>query len=133
MSADALNMTGLWEGTFSYPAYQGPTTPFVARITEEGGALSGTIMEPNMIGRSSDELEAILLGTRNGRSVDFTKTYDGASDAAHAVDYVGQLSDSGELVTGVWSLAEFDGNFQMRRELRLEELLSIEAEEVERP
>ena len=133
MSGDRLNMTGLWEGTYSYPAFQGPTTPFVARIAEESGVLSGTIMEPNTIGWSSEELEAVLSGSRDGRAVDFIKTYDGSSDAAHSIDYVGQISEDGNLVTGVWSLAEFDGTFEMRRETSWEEALSVEAEAIEQP
>jgi hypothetical protein len=128
VSGDRLDMTGLWEGAYAYPAYAGPTTQFVARIVENEGALSGTIMEPNMIGWSSDELEAMLAGTRSGRSVDFTKTYDGSSDAAHAVDYVGRLSEDGDLVTGMWSLEELDGTFEMRRERAWEEVVAAEAE-----
>ena len=130
MSDERHDMTGLWEGTFAYPAYRGPTTPFVARIEEVDGALTGTIMEPNTMGWSTEELEAVLNGARNGRSVDFTKAYDGSSDAAHAVDYVGQLSDDGNLVTGVWSLAEIDGTFEMRREIGWEEALAVEEEVV---
>ena len=128
MSDDRYDMSGLWEGAFAYPAYQGPTTPFVASIEESEGTLTGTIMEPNTMGWSSEELEAVLNGARNGRSVDFTKAYDGSSDAAHAVDYVGQLSDDGNLVTGVWSLAELDGTFEMRRSASLEEMLEAEEE-----
>jgi hypothetical protein len=128
MSGDRYDMTGLWEGAFAYPAYQGPTTPFVAHIEESDGTLAGTIMEPNTMGWSSEELEAVLNGARNGRSVDFTKAYDGSSDAAHAVDYVGQLSDDGNLVTGVWSLAELDGTFEMRRSASLEEMVEAEEE-----
>jgi hypothetical protein len=130
MSPDRYDMTGLWEGTFAYPSFQGPTTPFVASIEESDGSLTGSIMEPNTIGWSSEELEAVLNGARNGRSVDFTKAYDGSSDAAHAVDYVGQLSDDGELVTGVWSLQELDGTFEMRRSASLEELVEAEEEVV---
>jgi hypothetical protein len=47
VNGDRLNMTGMWEGTFAYPGYEGPTTPFVARIEEEAGSLTGTIMEPS--------------------------------------------------------------------------------------
>jgi len=129
MSQDRHDMTGIWHGTFAYPAYQGPTTPFVARIEETGGQLSGTIMEPNTIGWSSEELEAVLAGTRIGRAVDFTKTYDGASDAAHAVDYVGRMSEDGNLVTGVWSLEELDGTFEMHRDIVLEDLVEAEEEQ----
>lgn len=129
MTGDRLNMTGMWEGTYSYPSYEGPTTPFVARIVEDGGVLTGSIMEPNTIGWSSEELEAVLNGTRQGQAVDFIKTYDGASDAAHAVDYVGRLSADGSVVTGVWSLETFDGMFEMRRELAWEEAMEAEAGE----
>jgi hypothetical protein len=129
VNGDRLNMTGMWEGTFAYPGYEGPTTPFVARIEEEAGSLTGTIMEPNTVGLSSDELEAVLTGTREGAAVDFTKTYDGSSDAAHAVDYVGRLAEDGNMVTGVWSLGELDGSFEMRRETAWEEVVSSEAEE----
>ena len=129
MNDDRLNMTGMWEGTFAYPAFEGPTTPFVAHFSDVDGVLSGSIIEPNTIGFASDELEALLSGNREGRAVDFTKTYDGSSDAAHAVDYVGQLSDDGDSVTGVWSLAELDGTFEMHRERAWEELAVTEAAE----
>lgn len=116
MSDPRLAMTGYWHGTFAYPAFEGPTTPFAANIVEEAGALSGTIIEPNTIGFGSDELQAVIAGRRDGQAVDFTKTYDGASDAAHAVDYVGRLSADGRTVTGVWSLADLDGTFEMHRD-----------------
>ena len=126
-------MTGLWHGTFAYPHYQGPTTPFVARIEDSGGTIAGTIMEPNTMGLSTDELEAFLRGMRQGQAVDFTKTYDGSSDAAHAVDYVGRLSNDGNSVTGVWSLENMDGTFEMHRDISIEEVVAVEAEEVVEP
>lgn len=124
------NLSGLWMGSFSYPSAEGPTTPFLAKIEDHDGALTGTIIEPNTIGRSSDELEAVLTGTREGQSVDFTKLYDGASDAAHAVDYVGRLSGDGNSITGVWSLERLDGSFEMHREAVWEEQAGEEAEVV---
>jgi hypothetical protein len=69
-----------------------------------------------MIGSTSDTLEAVLSGSRDGQAVDFTKMYDGASDAAHAVDYVGRLSGDGNSISGVWSLGDIDGSFEMHRE-----------------
>jgi hypothetical protein len=103
----------------------GPTTPFVARISDRDGVLSGEIVEPNFIGRSSRHLAAFLHGHRAGSSVDFTKSYDGASDAAHAVDYSGRLSGDGTSIRGVWSLADWDGSFEMVRD-------GVEEEAVER-
>lgn len=128
MPEGPLNISGLWMGSFSYPAGQGPTTPFLARIEDRDGSLSGSIIEPNTVGHSSDELEAVLSGSRDGSAVDFTKTYDGASDAAHSVDYVGRLSADGNTISGVWSLETLDGFFEMHREAVWEEKAGEEAE-----
>jgi len=117
----AQNLSGLWLGSFAYPGGEGPTTPFLASLTDENGALRGTIVEPNTIGASSDRLEAVLSGSRSGAAIDFTKIYDGESDAAHAVDYVGRVSADGNSVTGVWSLEALDGSFEMHREAVWEE------------
>jgi hypothetical protein len=114
-------------GSFSYPGALGPTTPFLASLTDEGGSLTGTTIEPNTIGSSSDRLEAVLSGSRSGSAVDFTKMYDGESDAAHAVDYVGRLSPDGNSITGVWSLEATDGTFEMHREAVWEEKVGNEA------
>jgi hypothetical protein len=122
------NISGLWMGHYSY-AFGGGVA-FLASIEDADGALSGTIIEPNTMGRSSDSLEAILSGSRHGSAVDFTKAYDGASDAAHAVDYVGRLSGDGNSITGVWSLADADGAFEMHREAVWEEAEGQEAEVV---
>ncbi len=124
----ALNLSGLWMGSYAYPG--GGAVPFLARIEDVDGALSGSIIEPNTMGLSTDSLEAILSGSRHGSAVDFTKIYDGASDAAHAVDYVGRLSGDGNSVTGVWSLADADGAFEMFREAVWEEAEGEEAEVV---
>jgi hypothetical protein len=114
-------------GSFSYPANLGPTTPFLARIEDHDGKLSGDIMEPNTVGASSEQLQSYISGIREGSSVDFVKAYDGASDAAHAVDYVGRLSGDGMMITGVWSLANLDGNFEMYREAVWEQVAEKDA------
>ena len=131
MTEASLNLSGLWMGSFAYPAGQGPTTPFLARIEDDGGAISGTTIEPNTAGVTTRELEAVIRGSRSGHAVDFTKTYDGASDAAHAVDYVGQVSGDGNRIAGVWSLEAMDGTFEMYREAVWEEVKGEEVEVVE--
>lgn len=122
------NISGLWLGHYAYAF--GGSVPFLARLEDEDGALSGTMIEPNTMGRSSDSLEALLSGSRHGTAVDFTKAYDGASDAAHAVDYVGRLSGDGNTISGVWSLGDADGTFEMHREAVWEEAEGREAEVV---
>ncbi len=125
-----INLSGLWLGNFSYPGGLGPTTPFLARLEDHGGSLGGSTIEPNTIGSGRKELSAVISGSRDGRAVDFTKMYDGESDAAHAVDYVGRLSGDGNTISGVWSLGGMDGTFEMHREAVWEEAASREAEVV---
>jgi hypothetical protein len=124
------NLSGLWLGSFAYPGGQGPATPFMAKIVDAGGSLAGETVEPNMMSFTGDTLEASIAGSRAGAAVDFTKTYDGASDCAHAVDYVGRLSADGNSIVGVWSLEDMDGTFEMYREAVWEEAEGREAEVV---
>ncbi len=133
MSRDRFDMTGLWHGTYVYPSFQGPTTPFVANLADEGGRLSGSTMEPNIHGflGEPEELEATIVGNRQGRSVDFIKTYVGEV-VTDSIDYVGQLSEDGSTVTGVWSNNDMDGTFEMHRDLALEEVIEVE-EAIELP
>ena len=130
MSKARINVSGLWLGSYSYPAGMAPTTPFMASLEDHDGSLTGSTVEPNTMGHSSDMLQAQLTGSRHGSAVDFTKMYDGESDAAHVVDYVGRLSGDGNTITGVWSLAETDGTFEMHREAVWEEVAGTEAEVV---
>ena len=46
----------------------------------------------------------------------FAKTYDGASDAMHRVDYAGTVNEAGTRVAGFWQLADVSGSFEMTRE-----------------
>lgn len=113
---DPLDLTGAWFGRYFYPPVLAqPPVSFWAAIVETEGRIEGTTSEPNTIGHSSDLLGAILHGLREGRQVSFTKAYDGASDAAHAVEYQGELDASGELLTGSWRVGGLSGAFEMRR------------------
>ena len=129
MARVALNLTGQWSGEFAYPGNLGPTTPFLAVIQEESGHLSGSIIEPDIVS-GGPSVTATIAGLRTGTSVDFTKAYPSEPYGyENPVDYVGSLSGDGNTVTGVWSLLEWDGKFEMRREAGGEELLEAEAEE----
>ncbi|KLE33893.1 hypothetical protein [Aurantiacibacter luteus] len=56
------------------------------------------------------------MGVVAGDAVDFTKTYARASFGyENPVDYVGQVLDDGERITGVWSLLDMNGTFEMTR------------------
>lgn len=112
------NLTGFWVGRYAYAGGAAPPVSFLATMEEgAGGALSGTISEPNSIGMSSRELSAFLSGQREGRAVSFAKTYDGASDAAHRVEYSGELSEDGRRIAGHWIVEYMTGPFEMTREI----------------
>lgn len=129
MARSALSLTGQWSGEFAYPRHLGPTTPFLAVIKEESGHFTGSIIEPDTVS-GAPSLMATIIGRRAGTAVDFTKIYLCASFGyENPVDYVGRLSEDGNTVSGVWSLLEWDGTFEMRREASTEELVEAEAEE----
>jgi hypothetical protein len=134
VSGDPLDMSGLWHGTYSYVGYARGAMPFAANIVDDGGHLSGTIIEPSADEEQvfgAEEVESVIAGARGGQAVDFTKTYQGVA-WNHSVDYVGRLSSDGQIVTGMWSVDSLDGTFEMHRDLKLEELAAQE-EEVELP
>ena len=110
------DLTGDWDGQFAYPTGRGPLTPFLATIIQRGGSFTGRIIEPDLHipGKSA---EATIVGVVAGTSVDFTKTYRKAAwGYANPVDYVGQLSNDGERITGMWSLHTMNGTFEMTRQ-----------------
>lgn len=125
-------LTGFWVGRYSYDGGFGDPVQFLVNLDEADGALSGTISEPNSIGLSSRELRAFVSGVRQGQQVSFAKTYDGASDAAHRVDYHGLLNSEGTEIVGRWTIAPVGGDFAMRREL-LDESEMVEETAIETP
>ena len=65
MSGQA-NMSGLWSCTYSYDGYSA-TVPFTAAVTENGGEIFGTTLEPTTFGpRHVSEIEAEIEGRRRG-------------------------------------------------------------------
>ncbi|MDE1466150.1 hypothetical protein [Aurantiacibacter sp. D1-12] len=114
------DLSGQWDGTFAYPAKEGPATPFLATISQHDGRIAGTIIEPDLHSPGASA-EAAIVGIVSAGAVDFTKTYLKASRGyANPVDYVGQLSDDGNRITGVWSLLHMNGTFEMTREAEAE-------------
>jgi len=112
-----FDLSGKWDGVFAYPDVPGagPVTPFLAQITEQGGQISGTIIEPNDFRPGT--AHASLEGVRAGTSVDFLKTYHAAGEEYdEPVAYAGQLSDDGNVITGHWMMADWSGPFEMVRQ-----------------
>ncbi len=118
---DSQDLTGRWDGVFSYPAVPdaGPSTPFLADISEIAGQISGAIMEPHEF--RSGTAHATIMGHRGGDVVDFSKTYHGAgSEYDEPVSYTGQLSNDGTLITGHWMMQDWSGPFEMVRQAGVE-------------
>lgn len=117
----ALDLTGFWGGTYSYPPApggyaRGEPVPFDAEFRDRGGMLSGTITEPNTFSREPTAvLGAFVRGTVRGNLVAFDKTYDGGG-AVHAVGYEGVLNEEGTVVVGRWRAGTLSGPFLMRRD-----------------
>lgn len=120
MAGEKNDLSGRWDGTFQYPQGAGAATPFCAVIDEVKGSFSGTIIEPDIYNPLAT-LEAGITGHRAGRAVDFTKIYRNAQTGyENPVDYVGQLSADGTCISGMWSLLEWNGTFEMIRETAIE-------------
>jgi hypothetical protein len=109
------NLTGIWQGLYSYPRARGPVN-FTATLIESGAWLSGSTHET-----AQDEwgdwceVFATLLGKRAIQAVDFTKTYDGTNGWSHAIAYDGVLSDDATEIEGRWSGKGWSGKFLMIR------------------
>jgi len=111
------DLTGVWEGTFSYPRLYEPTQ-FTAVLIDLGGSLSGTVHEI-ATGKSAagKTVEATIEGRRGGSSVSFTKVYEAATPGHRApVHYAGALSPDGDRIEGCWRIVgNWSGRFLMTR------------------
>ncbi|MDZ3831173.1 MAG: hypothetical protein U0S50_05065 [Sphingopyxis sp.] len=112
--SDPLDMTGMWTGSYRYPSPWEPPREFVAVISEQRGALSGSTTEKSDLLPGADE-RAAIRGTRTDTAVAFGKYYDGDGAYAHFVAYEGTLTPDGRRVEGRWSIDGFSGSFVMTR------------------
>jgi hypothetical protein len=109
-------LTGIWHGLYSYPAYLEPVY-FVATLISSGRGFSGTTHEA-VTGRSGAPLMlfASLAGSQAGYSVTFSKTYDGSGGWCHTVGYDGILNATATEIEGRWTLPNaWSGRFLMIR------------------
>ena len=86
MSERADSLTGVWQGLYTYPSIN-KSVSFMATLIETPGALSGSTNEPRAFrDGGGGTLFATLFGSRQGRSVVFRKTYDGAGPNYNTVE-----------------------------------------------
>ena len=111
------SLAGAWSGEYAYAVFgRGERVPFNALLGETGGALSGSIDEPNTFGDpSAARLFAHVDGERAGTRVRFTKTYDGSGGQTHSVFYEGEANAALTRIDGVWRVSWLRGTFFMER------------------
>jgi hypothetical protein len=112
---EAHNLTGVWHGLYTYPG--GESVPFVATLIDAGASLSGSTYETcATLDRARSTLFAMLWGVRSGRSVNFTKNYDGSAGWTHSVAYDGALNADATEIEGDWTIDHaLSGRFLMIR------------------
>jgi len=114
-AASGENLTGVWQGLYSYP--YGQSVSFVATLIDTGASFSGTIHEPSIFG--GDTIYATLAGTRQGSAVSFRKTYEKSAGPQYAasVQYEGALNSDATEIEGRWTIRAvgLSGKFLMIR------------------
>jgi len=110
------NLTGVWQGLFSYPRYLRAGN-FSATLIETASRLSGSTSEMAQIGpRRGQTVLAMLDGIRRGHQVRFTKTYEGPQYPNHSVEYEGTLTPDFLEIEGRWFIpGNWAGRFLMIR------------------
>ena len=116
--ADKLNLSGRWQGQYTYVGRSKDTVPFSANLNESNSWLDGLIEE---IGTAGDvkgrPLAATVQGRRTGRSVTFLKLYHGGFRVYDAVQYAGEVSADGQEIEGSWTIhGNSTGRFMMIRQ-----------------
>jgi hypothetical protein len=126
--SDPQDVSGVWYGQYSADhGYE--DSGFIALLEEIGGAVTGTITEPD--DASGAIRRATVRGRRDGANLRFTKQYDGNGGWTHAVRYSGAVDADGTLVMGSWLVEGVSGAFDMTREkFDAEALEDEEAEEL---
>jgi hypothetical protein len=110
-----LELSGTWEGSYSYMASSGRReVPFTLQLTQRGTSLAGRITEPNTFGeRSTPNLYANVVGVQEGLRLRLVKTYDGTGGQTHSVYYESMLDPGAMTISGTWILADrWSGEFR---------------------
>ncbi|HSM96950.1 MAG TPA: hypothetical protein VLT91_12955 [Rhizomicrobium sp.] len=110
------NLTGVWQGLYSYPRALEPGL-FTVTLIETGTSLSGSTSEVWPRGkRAGDTILSFLSGHRRDYDVDFVKTYEGPDKPNHSVHYDGTLTGDFLEIEGLWHIpGQWSGRFLMIR------------------
>jgi hypothetical protein len=121
MKGDGIDLSGAWNGVYSYLDWPDVVT-FVALLIDVGSGFSGTIHEyEGIVSARWILLYANLDGRRDGSVVSFLKVYDGTGGWKHSVEYEGTLNGDATEISGNWEVGGGSGKFVMRRAGAIEE------------
>lgn len=127
--SDPRDLTGVWYGRYVSRS-DTQDNGFIAVLEESGGAVSGSITEPDDGGGGSGGIRrATVIGRRDGSTVQFLKQYQGSGGWFHGVRYGGRVDEEGTEVAGSWKVDWVTGSFTMQREKFSSEALEAEREE----
>ena len=116
--ADSLNLSGRWQGQYSYVGRKKEPVPFSATLNESNSWLDGLIEEVGTAGEAKGRaIAATVQGRRTGRSVTWIKIYHGSFRLYDAVQYAGEISEDGQEIEGSWTIhGNSIGRFLMLRQ-----------------
>ena len=117
MAEDGASLTGVWDGSYSYPFGRKPV-PFTAVILEFGSTFSGTVHErPEEGALAGQTINAAIEGSRRAAAVTFSKSYlDTGERYKNTVIYEGELNQDLTQITGRWRIpGNWSGRFIMTR------------------
>lgn len=111
------DLSGLWTGYYAYDLTD-EAIMFTAWIREEGGKISGTVLEEGLRPDGSED-ESTIHGIRQGLDVRFTKVaLDEEAGEPVLLRYHGDTDADCCLVSGVWFFddpSDWTGTFMMTR------------------
>ena len=121
----SIDLTGLWTGVYFYPIDPDwnandnlPATPFTAELADVGGMVTGSTLEPDVLGDSgAPPIPATLEGHHFDGELTFTK-FPAGGGQIHTIDYIGTIAADGNSISGRWIIhGEWSGTFEMQRKV----------------
>jgi hypothetical protein len=114
---EPLNLSGQWQGRFSYATDNREPVSFAATLSEHDSRLNGEIEETGAVADAAGRaLHATLQGRRLGRAIKFLKVYAGSFHRYGSVQYEGEINDDATEIAGWWTVpGSWSGRFVMTR------------------
>jgi hypothetical protein len=124
-------LTGFWTGVYHYPRGD-RSTPFHAYLEEAGGAVTGTIVEPDKYKIFGVAIALSLIdGARDAGQLSFRKVMQNGRPG-HTILYTGAIDLKELRITGRWTIpGNWSGAFSMQRDEEADALSIERAETVE--